>query len=101
MLVFAVSLLHERKLLFWHNWLKKLQNDKEIAQSRKKDTKRKKNFSEKEICFPQLIPLKARYPVIKFLKKSFRLKALLFLSQSPKKVETLFHFSKIDYPQIF
>ena len=46
MLVFAVSLLHERKLLFWHNWLKKLQNDKEIARSRKLTPKVKKLFGE-------------------------------------------------------
>ena len=78
MLVFAISFLHERKSLFWHNWVKKLQNDKEIAQSRKMKPKRKKYFLERENFFPQLIPLKAQYPVIKTLKKSFRLKALLF-----------------------
>ena len=78
MLNFAVSLLHERKLLFWNNWLKKLQNDKEIAQSRKMIPKRKKSFLEREISFPQIIPLQARYPVIKTLKKIFSTKGSTF-----------------------
>ena len=95
-----VSFLHESKSLFWHNWLKKLQNDKEIAQSRKMIPKRKKYFLERENFYPQLIPLKAQYPVIKTLKESFRLKALLFfLSQTQKEVETLCNFSKFVKPQ--
>ena len=86
MLVFAVSLLHERKSLFWHIRLKKLQNHKEIAQSRKTIPKRKKYFLERETLFPLLIPLKAQYPVIKTLKKSFRLKALLFFISNSEEV---------------
>ena len=86
MLVFAVSFLHERKSLFWHNWFEKLQNDKEIAQSRQMIPIRKKYFLERENIFPQLIPLKAQYPVIKTLKKSFRLKALLFFISNSEEV---------------
>ena len=59
--------------LDWRN----LQNDKEIAQSPKMIPERIK-ILEIEITLSQIIPLEARYPVVKTVKISFWLKALIF-----------------------
>ena len=94
MLVFAVSFLHERKSLFWDNWLKKLQNDKEIAQSRKLIPKRKKLFGKVNL-FSATYSSESAISCYKHPEKIFLTKGpTFFLSQIQKEVDTLCNFSK-------
>ena len=93
-----ISFLYARKLVFWHTWLRKLAKRQVIAQSSKMIPKRRKLFRKINHFSSTYSPQSAisRY---KNLKNSFRLKALLFSSQSPKNVETLFNISKNVFPQ--
>ena len=50
---------------------------------------------EIEITLSQLIPLEARYPVVKTVEISFWLKVLIFFkAQTQKKIEKLCNFLK-------
>ena len=96
MLVFPVSFLRARKSLFWSNWLKKGKTTKKLLNLQKWHQK-EQNFLEREIIFPQLNPLEARYPVVKTLELSFRLKALLFHLKLRRRLKHCAIFQKWNF----
>ena len=59
---------------------------------------KKHSFSGKRIDFPQNSPVDARMPFVTTLKK-FLKKALILLSQIPRKFETMCKLSNIFFPQ--
>ena len=93
MLIFAVSLLHDRKVLFWHNWLKKLQNDKEIAESRKMIPKEKNLFGKGNL-FSSTYSSESAISCYKNPEKIFSTKGPTFFISKSEEVWYIVQFSK-------
>ena len=58
---------------------------------------KKYSFSGKRIDFPQNFPVDARMAIVTTLKKNFLNKALIFLSQIPRKFETMCKVSNMFF----